>query len=574
MLKNLKEFIKNMSFKYKIIFMNIVSIVLCSIIIIVFSYSRISKYLIQNAYNDRLGTVDQAANYITEKFTNLVKQSQAIIEDDSFRKTEDEILWNENYNYAAAQSNIQKIFEQVRIRDSFFDYFYFYTENGSFTDAVAKNIDPEDFKNSDIFKELKRTGLIVWKGSKDKDISNKDSSITYALSVPTNRPSVDTILLVSLKDYPIQQYLQSLNKTDNSTTFIIDNDFNIVLSDYNNEYTSIIKNEDFRHTIVSDNNGFLNMKIGNSENVVTFSALGNIGWKVVNVEPSMYFASGSRYFKNLLLVIAIVSVVISLIFSYFLTSTLIKPLKKLTKKINEVKQGSLSTRFHSTSKDEIGELGNNFNDMLDKINKLIIDIKKEQNDKRKIEIDLLQSQINPHFLYNTLDSIYWKAMLGENKIVGNMIIWLSRMMRIGLSKGRDKIPIKEEIEHVENYLKLQKTVYDCKFDYIIQCNEMLYEYNVVKIILQPLVENCIIHAFNNMEGKGFIDIKVYSVADDILFEVKDNGCGMGELSKGTHGYALENTRKRLMLNYGESYGINIVSNDDGCKVIVKIPKER
>lgn len=217
------------------------------------------------------------------------------------------------------------------------------------------------------------------------------------------------------------------------------------------------------------------------------------------------------------------------------------------------------------------------------MNSLMDNIVKEQELKRKTELDALQAQINPHFLYNTLDSIVWMVEGERYEGAVTMVTALARFFRISLSKGKNVISLKDELEHVSNYLTIQNIRYKNKFSYRIQAEDDVLDLACIKLVVQPLVENAIYHGMEYMDGDGEIDIKAYSENDEAIIEVKDNGLGMTEdivesllekvhASKKGSGVGLRNVNERIKLYFGPTYGLEINSEpDEGTSIKIHIP---
>jgi len=243
---------------------------------------------------------------------------------------------------------------------------------------------------------------------------------------------------------------------------------------------------------------------------------------------------------------------------------------------------------------EIDELSGNFNYKIIRIKELIENIKTEQKNKRNTELWLLQSQINPHFLYNTLDTVVWMAEAGDSKKVVDMITALSGFLRIGLNNGKRFIQIREEIRHIESYLKIQKFRYEDILEYSIDIEDNLYDMRILKLLLQPIVENALYHGIKYKRSGGKILIKGYRENDNIILQVKDNGIGIDgarlESLKNTinnktvddndivksseDSFGLYNVAERIRLYYGNEYGLNIDSEKNlGTTVSIVLPVE-
>ncbi|MBO4799819.1 MAG: sensor histidine kinase, partial [Lachnospiraceae bacterium] len=249
--------------------------------------------------------------------------------------------------------------------------------------------------------------------------------------------------------------------------------------------------------------------------------------------------------------------------------------------------GDFQVRAQSDRADELAILGQSFNEMVGRIGTLVEDVKSEQEKLRAIELQLLQEQINPHFLYNTLDTITWLSEMGENDQVILMVNSLSDFFRTGLSNGKSIVSIREEIKHVESYLKIQQFRYQDILDYEINVDESIGEYPIPKLTLQPLVENALYHGIKNKRAKGTITISDIPEGDKICLSVKDDGVGIGPedlerirrtlkaeetQSQSDGGFGLINVLQRIRLNYGEGYGLEIDSTPgQGTEVKVIIP---
>lgn len=279
--------------------------------------------------------------------------------------------------------------------------------------------------------------------------------------------------------------------------------------------------------------------------------------------------------------------------SYYLSYSMSRPINQLNAFMNQVESGDLSIRYKGDRADEIGMLGRSFNKMLEQISKLISLIEIQERQKRDAELQTLQSQIKPHFLYNTLDTINWMARKKEALDVAEVVESLSQLFRIGISKGNDMIPLEKEIEHIYSYLKIQKARYKDKLNYSISIDSKLSNLSVVKLILQPIVENAIYHGIKERRGPGHISIIGEESNGNLVLHVKDDGVGIPEerlailnenLSTNFDsleetkrmttniGYGVMNVQARIKLTYGEPYGINIDSiRGKGTTVKILLP---
>ena len=208
----------------------------------------------------------------------------------------------------------------------------------------------------------------------------------------------------------------------------------------------------------------------------------------------------------------------------------------------------------------------------------------EHESKRKSELDALQSQINPHFLYNTLDIIVWMIENEQSQDAVRVVTSLARLFRISLSKGRNIIPIRDELEHVRNYLTIQQMRFKNKFEFSVEADEEVCALSTIKLVVQPLAENALYHGIEFMDEDGHIDIRAWREGEDVYISVGDNGLGMteetveallkGEIVPGTKGSGIgfSNVNERIELYFGKGYGLRIESEpDEGTTVIIHIP---
>ena len=274
-----------------------------------------------------------------------------------------------------------------------------------------------------------------------------------------------------------------------------------------------------------------------------------------------------------------------LILSYYIPLSITRPIRKLSEATDQVAKGDLSVRFDTRSGAEVSRLSDSLNAMIDKINELLAQVTKEQVRLRKAEFELLQMQINPHFLYNTLDTIIWLAEAGKQKEVVDMVGSLSEFFRTSLNQGKDIIPIREELQHVKSYLEIQQVRYQDILEYGIHVPEELEKYLIPKITIQPIVENALYHGIKNKRGLGRILVNGRKEEGYFVIEVQDNGIGINEerlkqvrdkiqyrLSAGNDIYGLYNVNERIHLNFGEKFGISIESiYGEGTVVSIFLP---
>lgn len=309
-------------------------------------------------------------------------------------------------------------------------------------------------------------------------------------------------------------------------------------------------------------------------------------WKFIGVIPNDDYEKVVTDIQLYTLIVTVLTLVVAVLLSTYFTGTLIRPIRLLMSLMTNVKNGELNQRFVAKNNDEIGQLGNSFNHMLEEINNLINLVYVEQKKKREAELQVLQAQIKPHFLYNTLDTIQWMAQEYEADDIIEIIGALTNLFRIGLNKGYEWIPVRDEVKHAESYMIIQMSRYMDKLDIQFDIPEELHRYNVLKLILQPLIENAIYHGIKARTGKGTIIISAEKNMDSICFRIEDDGAGIppekleelnqilrGEKQRSDqYGIGLFNVNERIQLTYGTTYGLQIFSElGKGTTIEVRHP---
>ena len=314
-------------------------------------------------------------------------------------------------------------------------------------------------------------------------------------------------------------------------------------------------------------------------------SVGYTGWKIIGVMPERGFSLNSIKTKLFVVFVAAFFVFLLAMINAYISSRITAPIQELEKSVNALEAGELDTEVYTGGSYEIQHLGRSIGDMAKRIQELMQDIVAEHESKRKSEFDTLQSQINPHFLYNTLDIIVWMIENEQKNEAVRVVTALARFFRISLSKGKSIIPVRDELEHVRNYLMIQQMRFKNKFTYRIEEEPEILGLASLKLMLQPLVENAIYHGMEFMDGDGEILVKAGLKEGKLCFLVADNGLGMtGEqveqiLSGKPHassrrgsGIGVKNVNERIRLYFGEEYGLSIDSEpDEGTRIRICLP---
>ena len=411
-------------------------------------------------------------------------------------------------------------------------------------------------------------GSYDWVVTLSRNISRKDD------------PEAGGIFFVDLNYSAISDLCERLSLGNRGYIYILDENGGIVYHPQQQLIYSGMKKELITEVMETKESSFLS-KDGR---LYTVSRSEQTGWIVVGVSMVPELMHRADEARTIYLVIALALFLAALALAYLLSDEITKPIKALEKSMKEVEKGNFAhAALDVREENEIGHLSRNFNMMTEEIKNLMVQRDREQQIKRRSELKALQSQINPHFLYNTLDSIIWMAEWGKNQEVVRMTSSLAKLLRRSISNEQEVVTVAEEAAYTETYLSIQKMRYKDKLEYEILVDPEIMQEKVIKLILQPLVENAIYHGIKYKEGKGLIRIRGFRKGDQMILLVQDDGKGMDVealahiFEKHTrdtrsNGVGLNNVNERIQLYYGEEYGISFQSSPGkGTEAAIRLP---
>lgn len=409
-------------------------------------------------------------------------------------------------------------------------------------------------------------------------------SVSRGVEVTEGASVSQGILLIDIRYSSLEQLLNSVTLGDSGYVYLISNDGQIIYHPKAQLIDSGRVQENHRKAYTY-RDGSYEERFQGEQRYVTVKSVGYTGWKLVGVTPvqGMSF-SGIKTRLFIIFVVALILFIMAAI-NYYISSKITNPIHQLEESVRELEEGKLDTEVAIVGSYEIQHLGRSITNMARQIQVLMQDIVTEHESKRKSEFDTLQSQINPHFLYNTLDIIVWMIENEKKSEAVRVVTALARFFRISLSKGKSIITVRDELEHVRNYLMIQHMRFKNKFSYTIEAEDEVMEMASLKLMLQPLVENAIYHGMEFMDGDGEILIRVILEAGELCFLIQDNGLGMRPeqvdalFTDTSHvpsgrgsGIGVRNVNERIKLYFGEAYGLQITSEpDEGTKIQIRLP---
>lgn len=408
--------------------------------------------------------------------------------------------------------------------------------------------------------------------------------MTRVVEITKGTDTVQGILLIHLNYTGLKLLLDGVTLGNEGYIYLIDGNGEIIYHPRAQLIDSGLEHENNR-AVSEYRDGIYQETFQGEERVITVKSVGYTGWKLIGVAPRQTVSLNSL--KTQLLVVFVAAFILflmSLVNSY-ISSRITTPIRKLELSVNEIEKGNLNAKVDAEGSYEIRHLGQSVQNMAKQIQVLMADIVSEHEKKRKQEFDTLQSQINPHFLYNTLDIIVWMIENEKPDQAVKAVTALARFFRISLSRGKSIITVKDELEHVRNYLMIQHMRFKNRFSYTIEAKDEVLELASLKLMLQPLVENAIYHGMEFMDGDGEIFISAWKEGEDLYLKVSDNGLGMTEeqvarlfsdmphtgSSRGS-GIGVKNVNERIRLYFGSEYGLSIESEpDEGTVVTIHLP---
>lgn len=565
---------KFFSLQYKFFLYFLLLSVIPTIFTGIFSYYRSSKIIIDKTKTINAQKLDSVASNINSIMSHVNEVSHLIIQNSDVKnylrgnssKDASEVLSFLSpfvgYNNAISTIRIESIDGKKLVLGN--------TRNSSSLSEECKN--KADELNGYYFWDThKLSGVgssfepvkIFAQTRQYRDMFSLSEQIGYISIEITDQTITDTY----------KQHLSSKN-----SIFLIVNEFGTIISSNIEEY----ENQNINISDLKENR--LN-KIGNfslrDSYVINTQSLANTNWKIIDLTPNAELIKDNQIILQVILSVVICNIIICILLAMYISRKHLRPLRILCHLIKDVGNKNFSEYSGATSNDEIGILTEEFNKMSNQLEVLLNKVYAAQIKQSEAEFNALQAQINPHFLYNTLDTIYWVSRLEHATEASELIKALSDMFRLSLNKGKGLIPLQDEIHHLMSYLTIQKkrckTSVDIKIN--IDDNPKLLNAKVIKLVLQPLVENAFIHGLPNNTRNNILNITIKLKDDTVIYIIEDNGIGINpkfveELNSNSSksGFGIRNVNERIKLLFGSSYGITILSQpNQGTTIYVKQP---
>ncbi len=447
--------------------------------------------------------------------------------------------------------------------------------------AGSRQIKKESLKNLSYpeHKIAKRGGIVISSPHVESLLVNEYPWVVSIQKVMTDAKGRENLVVVDVRFSQIAHYVDDVGIGRHGYCFILDQEGNIIYHPQQQLIFSGLKGEEIGSLARREDSSFIDKGV-----IYTINTREDTGWRIVGI--SYVDEMVTERIRGMLVIL--VALLLTVLLTAFLCSVVLsrkinRPIQQLMDAMGDFEKNAADFAYQPVQGSrEIMSLSDSFSHMVVRIQELMTQVRNEEISLRKTELRALQAQINPHFLYNTLDSIGWMCEEGRNQEAVEMVNALARLFRISISKGHELIPIAKEVEHAKSYLQIQNFRYKNQFTYSFEVDENCLSYYCNKITLQPIIENAIYHGLNRMVEVGRITIKIREQEDMVVFTVTDNGVGMSpEQCRGIlhrepgdqTGIGIKNVNDRIQIYFGERYGLHIESElDVGTKVVITMPK--
>ncbi len=582
LLRSVKNTIRNLTFRSKITYFLVITICITVLIVVACSYTITSRSIKEQAKNMTMQQLEQNTLNLEDYLKNIESTPDNIINDKSLQ----EYLSNpdkDNLEFTEKVDDVYKLMSNIlgSKRNILYVYVYKLLNGKELYLGPTKAGSNSDFSTGIGYISKNNTT-----GSPMRTSFRKDPVINKEYTLSIYRPIFDVyrirqpigIVGISVSEDVVARFYSHTNTSLPLETFIMDGNGMIISHMNKNRIYADAGLKNIVHK--QDGSKEINGKL------VVYKYVKDWDWYVIGTLPISYLLRDNNVMLLAIFIIVIITFIVGIFISYGFSKHLFKPFDELIYRMSRVSTGDMETRISlPTYGPDFQQVSQGFNIMVEHIDELMKKIYVEQRQLKEIEFKALQSQINPHFLYNTLESIHWQALLCGHHEISTMVKALAGFYRISLSKGEAIIPLKNETEHVDNYMTIQEIRYKDKMESYIDISEEFYDVKIPKMTLQPLVENAIYHGLRGREAKGFIKITAERDGDDIIVKTIDNGTGMTpeqvsrlnqtlEDNDPSVGYGVRNVHQRIKLFLGSPYGLYYESNEyGGVTVNVRLRSE-
>lgn len=552
------------------------------------SYYFMARVLESKAIDLNQGITNKSAQALEEKLRTIRKSSLTFTLGEPFEKILQSIPGYaalEYYDHFVLSKALQTPIYQLKLMEPSISSILVHTPVGDFYELLSDKRTNTLFEDSILYEHLQSRELPFWiESHEDPLFESREMVISLVLESISHASAKDVTIVVNVSEKAIREFLLKNVNEGGGEWFLFNNqDKQVMNLNASPKLAGLAHDAAFMQALKQQEHSHFEYRHDKKDYYVNFAPVSfPDNWVLAYVQSKDKVLREIQYVRWTSLGIILILVPLALLLSRSMSVLLLRPMKKLQLLMSRVEDNNLSVRYESPYRDEFAQVGHRFNQMLEKISLLINDVKLAEKEKRVSEIKALQAQVNPHFLYNTLNTIMWKSEDNQKEAVIQMILSLSKLFRLGLNNGYELTTLGRELEHVKEYLELQRQCYEGLFTYVLEVQEeSLLDKPVPKLLLQPLVENSILHGFEDMGEGGEIVIRIGSSEEMIFLTVRDNGKGFDvqglqqqwDEPGGAHkGFALHNVGSRLRLYYDHAACLRLSSRPyERTEIQIRIP---
>jgi len=532
-------------------------------------------------------SVMKSAQIVDEKLSKLMLVMMTFMISEPFKDLLESVAAGDYEEYYKHLNNMDNVFSQARIAEPLIHSLYVTTPMGDFYPLSINRNREVTFQDTPMYERILQEKRNIWvEGHEDELFTGKQRVVSLVLEPITDTTIFsikDVYVVVNIRESGLRRLIGT-DAANGALRFLVNGDGELVARENHELIRQAVDSGMVKAVMNEEEAGQATHELNGEDYLINYASLGLNDWTIVSIQAKSNVLQDLSYVKWMIAFIILGCLVVVMVVSSGLIRYLLSPFKSLLIVMKRVESNDLTARFEVRNEDELAQIGIRFNAMLEQIVSLIDEVKLAETNKRAAEIKALSAQMDPHFLYNTLNTIYWKMKLKKTEESQHMVMSLSRLFQLGLNKGQELTTLEKELLHVRKYLELQKFCYEELFDYEIESDPLIDELYVPRIMLQPLVENSILHGFGDRENGGIIRIKAETdrEARQCVLTVSDNGSGVDKATANAllrqtseHGYAIGNLLSRLQLNYGERSGMLSIESEpgNGMTITIRIPIE-
>lgn len=571
------------SLQYKIFIFSLVIISVPLMTLGIFSYNESLKIVKEKVSISNLNTVRQVGERIEFIFQDVHDLSFFLIRNNAVRSF---FMQKKDAKKSEEDTNLIQLNNELMMLLSSKPYIYsIYLRgfNGISTDT-RNATNPIDSGAEDEIIRLK--GGYLWDIG---TITNYDGSVKEVFSLMrvindmNYIPNKLAIMKINIDEQEISNLYRSEITGDKDHFFIINQERRIIsaANKDNPGVLNLLSRQVAGEIPPNTTEGYFQAMVDGEEYLITYYQLSNMQYTIINAVPLKELLKDNSIIQAAMLQVAGASFIVCVLSAFLFSKYVLKPLKKICTQMEKVENEDFDVQVNFNGNDEIALLGRSFNMMSLKLKELINQVYRVNIKQKEAELAALHAQINPHFLYNALDTIYWMGRMERAYKTSKLTQALAKLFRLSLNSGKERILLENEIEHLENYLIIQKERYGDAIQFHMDIEDDLQRCEVLKLVLQPLVENAILHGIDKKDGRGNIHVTIKKQGDSMIYEIEDDGIGIDieeahsllqHVGESNRGLGIKNVNDRLKLFFGENYGIWFFRREGGgTKVLVVQP---